>query len=1481
MRTWFAERIGTPSDAQARAWPEIAAGRHVLVTAPTGSGKTLTAFLWAIDRLLTGAWVPGRLRVLYVSPAKALNADIQVNLEQPLAELAARFTAAGVAAPPLRTAVRSGDTPTAERQRLVRHPPEILITTPESLNILLTSKGGRSLFGELETVILDEIHAVAGSKRGVHLATAVERLVRLAGEVQRIALSATVTPLERVAALVGGYRLEGDPVAPAYQPREVALVRSAATKTYEVRVSAAPPGGAGPAPEASAWDRLVPELAGAIRTHRSTLLFANSRRVTEKLTRLLNEGAASELAYSHHGALSKEVRAVVEGRLKRGELPALVATSSLELGIDIGDLDLVVLVQTPKSIASAIQRVGRAGHRVGEVSRGVFYPLHDRDLVSAAVVARALLEQDLEEIAPVDDPLDVLAQVILSMVVAEDWQLDELYAFLRASQPFHSLSRRAFDLTVEMLAGRYSASRLRELAPRIAIDRLTGRASARPGSAQLIYLSGGTIPDRGYFHLRLAENQARLGELDEEFVWERSIGDTFTLGAQAWRVVQITHNDVFVVAARGSGAMAPFWRADELDRRWHLSARIGRFLEWADGQLRSPSFPAALAERYHLDPQAIRELVELLEAQRSATGASLPHRHHLVAERVAGAGPGDGRVPVILHTGWGGTLNRPLGLALAALWEHENPTLPLEVVHTDDCLQLMLPEDASATELLLRLPPDELERLLRGRLENTGFFGSRFREAAGRALLLPRAGLAHRTPLWLNRQRAKRLLEAVKGHGDFPVLLETWRTCLEDEMELSELRQRLEELAAGKIRVSEVTTTKASPFAAALVWKQTNIAMYDDDTPLSGGGGVRQDLFQELLRSSQLRPRLAASLVAELEAKLQRVARGYAPREGRELVEWVKERLLLPEGEWQALLAAFERDARGEATLPEAAPELERRLLRLTLPASSEPALAALETLPRLCRCLALSRGDLDLRTLSGAPLGAEAEAALESLFAAEAQAGGEVAAEGLPALLAEWSRFYGPFPAERPRSLFGLAAETLAEVAESLEEAGTWVIDQLVAGREGVEICDAGNLETLLRWTRAAARPAFQALPLAKLPLFLASFQGLTAPGSTVDELKRRLEQLLGYPAPAGLWEREILPARLVPYYPAWLDSLMAESDLLWLGVGPERLCFAFPADLELLLAAEPSAPARDDLFPEAERGYELAELARRTGRPSAELAQQLWQLAWEGRAANDSFATLRRGILQRFRPAAEPEPKPLATARTGRFRFDRWAASRPLSGRWFPLARPEPPPDALEAEELAKERVRLLLGRYGVLFRELLARELPALAWGPLFRALRRMELAGEVLAGYFFEGIPGPQFASPGAFRRLQEGLAEDPVYWLGALDPASPCGLDLAEWRGAFPRRVPSNHLVFEGSRQVVVSRRGGAELELAPGPDHPQLREYLGFLRVLLTREFDPEKALTVEKINGEPAGQSPYLAALRELFGATREPQGVRLFKRW
>jgi ATP-dependent helicase Lhr and Lhr-like helicase len=1488
IREWFAERIGEPTEVQRLAWPRIAAGNHVLVTAPTGSGKTLAAFLWALDRLLSGTWPGGTVRVLYVSPLKALNTDIRRNLLKPLAELRTLFEAAGERVPEVRVLTRSGDTPAEERSRMARRPPEILITTPESLNILLTSRRGRAMLSGLATVILDEVHAVLSSKRGVHLISAVERLVRLSGEFQRLALSATVRPLERVAEWVGGYEVAGAGEDASYRRRPVAVVEAPGAKRYDLRVRF--PGGGDDDPAATpdaVWAWLVGELKKPLARNRSTLVFANSRRMVEKVARLVNEEGGSQTVYSHHGSLSREVRSVVEERLKNGELRGIVATNSLELGIDVGALDEVVLVQTPPAIASAVQRVGRAGHAVGETSRGTFLPIFHRDLLAATVVGRAVLEGAIEPVRPVEGALDVLAQVILSATVGETWKVDELVAALRGCDPFHALPRRQFDLVLAMLAGRYAEVRVRELKPLVALDRVDGTVRALSGAEHRLYLSGGTIPDRGYYHLRVADSGALLGELDEEFVWERSVGDTFTLGVQTWRIDTITHNDVLVRPAHARQAMAPFWRADESDRGFELSERIGVFLENAESALDDPAFRDRLGMDHGLDAKAALALVRYLEAQQAATGA-LPHRHRVVAEHVADPQGTGERTQTILHTLWGGRVNRPFAIALQAAWRRRHGG-PLEIIHDDDCVVVSASGPVRAEELVALVQPEEIEALLREQLESTGFFGARFRAAAGCALLLPREGFRRRTPLWLSRQRAKELLEAVRRFEDFPIVLEAWRACLRDDLDLDHLRLVLEEVRDGRIAVREVTTAAPSPFAANASWKRTNALMYEDDTPAAGGSRLRPDLIREVVFASQLRPRVPRSVAEVFQRKLQRTYPGYAPRGAAELLAWAIERMVMPAAEWRELLAGMASDHGLDPAALLA--ELAGRLAAVAWPGEREPSVVcAVEALPRVLAALGLAADEVTLASpaLDGAPA-REAAAALAALCAAPRERAEEDGEEGDPLadLLGETLRYHGPVPLGALGLGLPLDTERERAALDVLADARRVVLDEITDGAEGAQVCDAENLERLLRLTRAAARPGFEPLPADLLPAFAAAWQGLGSHGAGIEDLQAAMERLFAYPAPAEMWEAEILPARLEPYHPAWLDALLAESDLGWLGCGRERVAFVLASDRPLLTAppVERGAPSGEDdseldaAMPAGPGRFSFEELLAHSGLPSAELARRLWHLAWAGRVVNDGFAAVRRGVETRFRPI-EPEPVPSGRG-ARRPRFERWKGSRPFAGSWSRVGNGDPGSDPLDEEEAAKERARLVLDRHGVVFRELLEREPPAFQWGRVFRALRLMELGGEVVAGQFFTGVGGLQFASHEALRRLREGVAEDTVWWVNAADPASPCGLAIEALAGELPRRVTTSHVVFHGRNMVVVSERRGKALSIRVGGDHPDLPRYLEFLKVLLTRAVRQIRAVVVETINGEPAATGPYRAALAALFHTTRNGASLRLMRRY
>jgi ATP-dependent Lhr-like helicase len=1593
VATWFAESTGTPTDVQCLAWPQIAAGEHVLISAPTGSGKTMAAFLWALNELITGKWPPGRTSVLYVSPLKALNNDIRRNLIKPLSGLKTIFGSSGAYFPPIGIAVRSGDTPQSERRRMLREPPEILITTPESLNLLLSSHGGRSLLTGIRTVILDEIHAVVNSKRGAHLITGVDRLIPLSGEFQRIALSATVRPLETVAQFVGGYRMVGDFRNPEYFPRTVRHVSSSQKKEYRLTVSF---------PEHSPdwdevdsfWQPFVDEIREIVKKNRSTLIFVNSRRLSEKLTHLLNEGEQAPVAYAHHGSLSREIRTEVERKLKAGGLRAIVATNSLELGIDIGALDEVVLLQAPLSFSSAIQRIGRSGHRVGEISSGILFPTDPPDVLHTAVLAGGVIGQDIEAVRPVVSPLDVLAQIVVSMTGVETWNLDELYARIKTSYPYHTLGRRQFDLVIEMLAGRYAGSRLRELKPRIAVDKIENTAAARKGSLQAVYFSGGTIPDRGYFHLRHHESGALIGELDEEFVWEAKIGQVFAFSTQNWKIERITHNDVFVVLARSGVAHPPFWKAEESLRDSHYSKRIAEFLEAAEELLESREVKEYFKKMSALDAGAFEGIAELLSVrssiphsrhlsvalrcldrnalgrlfaflmrQKEETGRPLPHRHHLLVEHVLSGPGGYPGNQIVLHTIWGGHINRPFAMALEAAWENRYGYSP-ELYHGNDCIMMQLPHEASGDEILSLVTSGNFSGLVKKKLEGSGFFGARFRECAGRALLLPKGQLNERMPLWLSRLRSQRLLESVLQYEDFPILLEAWRTCLKDEFDLEGLAKVLSDLESGVIAWSEAHTSHPGPMAQSITWPQINQYVYMDDQPKSGRGSkLRADLLHEVISIPELRPAVSFELAESFELKRQRLAPGYSPDSASELIEWVKERLLLPESEWDRLLNAMQRDHGLEAA-PLLASSFAARLVRFHPPDSIEPLIMAVENLPRLSYGLNWNIDSMSVSRLdSGEIIDPARVRELISRLEYAAPAG-EDRDELFTEILSEWLRFYSPRRPEFMRETLGLDDDRPVVAIEALIDAERLVSGLLIAEDDQDRICDAQNYEVMLRLSRTEAKPVFSALDIERLQLFLAEWTGLAAEDSETgqDGLFRRIEQLVSCPVPAGLWEAEIFPARLKPYDPSWLDSIMQQSDLRWIGMPGRHVVFSFEADLDLLqeegkgedspaqsveinnfsgenprllpragitqrseevrkfqrplLRLVPASKAAPDdaasanlerpcpgeqPVVESRRGgeecdvdfaglffnpavkYSFSTLAALCKCAPALVAEKLWKEVWAGKVTNDTFASLRHGIENNFKvsdPAAFMARGSRMRRHSRRVAFSMWKGSLPMAGNWMRIQWPEPAEELLERAEREKERVRVLLDRYGVLFRELLQNELPAFSWRNIFRALRLMELSGEVLTGYFFEGAPGPQFISHDAFQMLQSRFPDDSIYWICAADPASVCGIRLDALKGKLPRRVSGTHLVYHGTKLVMESRRSGKTVIFHVPENAPQLQSYLGVFHHLLTRRFQPMRSIVIETINDEHASQSPYRDAFKLGFDLAFDFRNLILYQK-
>ncbi len=1409
IQQWFTERYGDPTDIQAQAWPRIAERDHLLITAPTGSGKTLTAFLWTLNRFITGDLATGATRVLYISPLKALNNDIRKNLIEPLNELRASFDSAAVTFPDINVAVRSGDTDAQERRRMLRQPPEILITTPESLNILLTSRGGQNILHDIDTVILDEIHGVVDAKRGVYLMSAIERLVAMSGEFQRIALSATVNPLQSVADFIAGYERQGS----QYSQRQVGILTSTAKKEYDISIRY-PEAAIQESEDDSVWDHLADDMLPRIQANQSTLVFVNSRMLCEKLTFKINNAAGRTVAWAHHGSLSREIRTEVESRLKDGKLEAIVATSSLEMGIDIGALDEVILVQSPGSIASTIQRIGRAGHQVGAASRCTIYPTHQQDFVEAAVLAEAVREKALEPVKTIECPLDVLGQVIVSMTGSESWDLDDLYGEILRSTPYRHLRRNEFDLVINMLLGRYADHHIRELKPRIRVDRATNQVEARKGAVLSLYLSGGVIPDRGYFQLRHENDNARIGELDEEFVWEARVGQVFSLGTQSWQVKKITHNDVIVGPAKASSTAPPFWKSESISRSFHYAERIGNFLEAANDQLAMPAFKDRLTENYCAEPRVADEIINFLKDQQTHISVPLPHRHHLVFEKIrSGPGRAAGQ-QMVIHTGWGAEVNRPLAMALEAAWQEKFGEQP-EVFAANESVVLQLPHDISAAELLAMVPPHRLEELLRLRLEGSGFFGARFRENAGRSLLLSKGRFNERKPLWMSRLQSQKLMDAVMKYEDFPVLLETWRTCLQDEFDIDHLRQMLDEIDTRQITISEVESATPSPFARSVAWDQINTYMYMSDTPKANKtSNLSGELLKEVVFTPGMRPPITPETINAFTQIRQRLAPGYLPADSTDLLDWLSERAAIPQSEWQRLTAGLEFEIppvprqRGLYLSPNDAPDFEQKL-----------------------------------KTPSG-----------------------------LAVTLSNFLQYYGPVSIAWLAKAFALEANEISAAIDSLIADNTLIAGELVQGDNSLFYCDADNYEYLLRLQRARGRPSIDAKPGDALPAFMFGWQTRFAAKDPLDQLYETLERLRGLPLAAGLWESDILPARLPGYQTSQLDLLFQEGDLLWLGAGEKNILFSFIDELDLVMATgEP--PPESDVLPEGQARFDFGSLLDTTGATAAALADQLWTETWQTIVTNDSIAALRKGVENDFQIEAMTQTE---SRRSRRGAFSRWRGAVPFAGNWHRVNHQPEPLELLEQQEQNRERVRLLLDRYGIVFRELCERESSTFDWRTIFRTLRLMELSGEVVSGHFFKGIPGPQYMTPTALRCFQEPERKR-VFFICATDPVSPSGLGLGIHGDHLPRRIASNYLVYDDEQLVMTVGKRGKQLDFLVPPETDRFDEYLGVLHHLLYRSFAPIRKLAIETINGEPAISSPYLPALETTFNLIRDHKSVMI----
>ncbi|GIG56698.1 DEAD/DEAH box helicase [Longispora fulva] len=1371
---WFDGAFAAPTPAQVGAWRSISAGRNALVVAPTGSGKTLAAFLWSLDRLASEP-PPNeplrRCRVLYVSPLKALAVDVERNLRAPLAGIRQAAARLGTPQPDITVAMRSGDTPADQRRAFNRTPPDILITTPESLFLLLTSAARESLRG-VETVIVDEVHAVAASKRGAHLALSLERLdALLPRPAQRIGLSATVRPVQEVARFLGG-------------SRPVDVVQPPAAKMFEVTVEVPvedmtrldEAAGADDDPRrTSIWPAVEERVLELIRAHRSTIVFANSRRGAERLCARLNElaaetpaapvtrmpaevmaqsglatGAPVVVARAHHGSVSREERLHIEEQLKSGLLPAVVATSSLELGIDMGAVDLVVQIEAPPSVASGLQRIGRAGHQVGAASKGVVIPKHRGDLLSCAVVAQRMVSGAIEEMRYPRNPLDVLAQQIVAMVAMDDWPVGELTALVRRAAPFDHLPDSALGAVLDMLSGRYPSTAFAELRPRVLWDRTADVLSGRPGAQRLAVTSGGTIPDRGLFGVFLAhaDRPVRVGELDEEMVYESRVGDVFLLGSSSWRIEDITPDRVLVSPAPGAPARMPFWKGDSLGRPVELGRAIGAGLR---SLLRQDDAAATVDLRAAgLDAWAAANLMAYLREQAEATRA-VPDDRTVVLERFRDE-LGDWRL--VLHCVLGARVTGPWALAIGRRLS-ERYGVDAQVVASDDGIVIRLPDmvDEPPGADLVSFDPDEIVALVEESVGASALFASRFRECAARALLLPRRDPRRRQPLWQQRQRSAQLLDVARDFPEFPVTLEAARECLQDVYDVPGLAQVMRELASRKVRLVEVETPRPSPFARSMLFGYVGAFLYEGDAPLAErrAAALTLDaaLLGELLGRVELRELLDPEVVTETERQLRWLTPERRPRDAEDVVELLR---LLGD------LSDAELAARG--ALPEwpVALEAARRAIRVRV-AGQE-------------------------RWIGVEDAGRYRDALGVALPVGVAVAHTEPVADPVGDLLSRYARTHGPFTAEACAHRFGLGVSVVEHALRRLGATGRVVAGEFSPGGSGAEWCDAEVLRLLRRRSLAALRKEIEPVDPRALAVFLPQWQQVGSAARGVDGLAAVVEQLQGVPVPASALESLVLPARIADYSPTQLDELCASGEVVWAGAGSlakadgwVTLAYADGAALLLPVPDEAavSTPLHTAVLDVLDGGQALFFRAlsdRVAATDDEELLATLWDLVWGGWLTNDTLAPLRALLGGGGAHKAKPAAPRSRYRRPGRPALPSRSGPPAAAGRWSRL-----PDRDLDPTRRAAALADTLLERHGVLTRGAVMAENAPGGFAGVYPVLAGLEERGAARRGYFVEGLGAAQFAVPGAVDRLRAQGPGGGALVLAATDPANPYGAAL--------------------------------------------------------------------------------------------------------
>ncbi len=1507
VRDWFTETLGAPSAPQRAGWPAIASGADTLILAPTGTGKTLAAFLWELNALITeGLEAPlaNAVHLLYVSPLKALNNDVQRNLALPLAQLRDRFersVAPGADRlrkfPEIRVAVRTGDTKPSERARMLRKTPHILITTPESLHILLTSVRGRTIFSSLRAVIIDEIHAVAGTKRGAHMALTLERLARVAPAApQRIGLSATQKPLDEVAKFLSGCEPAGPDGQPLFRPVHIVdcgLVKRMETSVVSPVDDLAQVGG-------TIWTSVAPLLLDKIRGARTTLIFVNNRAQSEKLAARVNALAQEEIAQPYHGSLSRERRFMLEERLKAGDIRALVTTSSLELGIDVGSVDLVLMVQSPKRVAAALQRVGRAGHSLDATSRGIFVPTFRDDALEQLAILEAMRTGDVEPTRVVQNALDVLAQIIVAIVASEtpEWSSAELFDLVRRAYPYHALTRAAFDETLAMLAGKYPSDVAGELEARVSWDRITDLLTPARASRMVATISGGTIPDRGLYTVNLAD-KTRLGELDEEFVHESRVGDAFQLGSSTWRIRSIEHDRVIVIPAPGAPARMPFWHGEFMARSSHLTPRIGALRRTLDGATTDDDIKA-IQTHYSADEPTVRSLVEYVQAQRAITEI-VPDETRLVLEHFRDE---VGSIRMVLHAPFGGRVNAPWGMALGRRIR-ERLGVDVQVQTTDDGLMLRLPDMGAAPPLesIRALSVEEAERLVLEEVGASSLFGARFRMNAARALLLPRGNPRRRMPLWLQRLKAGDLLQAVSEYPSFPIVVETYRDVLQDAFDMAGLREVLSRIASGAITIRTVQTQIPSPFAASLQFGFVIDHMYGDDAPRAEQRAALLSLDRVLLdelMGGEGADDTTLVVLEELLARRRGTAAGRQARDADELAVLVDRAGDLTREELDARVAPPAEWRRGDplATLLGSG-----RLVEIGIPGGGGVA-------PRFIL--------VDSYARYAAAFGVEPLANVRAGESLEARPAVDV----IPAVLREpvltkraarreilvrWLALAGPSSVGDVRARYDFDAEWIERRLGEWEKKGVLVKGVFGGDRAATRWTSRRLLEQARRRELALARKQIEAVSLDRFQRYLQRWQHL-APDARLsgsDGAAAALEQLYGLARPADGWERDYLPSRVDAYDPALLVGLAASGAVVWAAEpttaakvgrvrfferGTGRLWLGPATDLAAL-----SEPARQVHEMLRSQGASFTDdISTAIGIDPTVTKEALKELVASGLVTNDTIDALR-DVLRWTSPLPlklgdDPDPsrwlpadfkpsvgRPVVQRRVNLRRLPKWrrpeleSSSTGLwGGRWSLVHRSGTLGVTAPDEEDSAKIARKWLDRYGIVSRDWWRRERPAIGWRPIYHELKRLEFRGDVQRGYFVAGLAGAQFALPEAVEMLRQGdEARAGIVVMASSDPANVYTLPLAEGveSDALARPRGAGALLVTSDGRIVLTSEGrGTRLRVAPNAGTDDVVESARALADRLVRRYGRARRsdVIVETINGERAAGSRWAEAFTE-----------------